>query len=162
MIRPATTDDARAIAAIYNHYISRTAVTFETSTVSAPEMARRIGEIGATGPYMVYCNDADGRVLGYCYAHPWKERAAYALTYETSLYLAPEICGRGIGTMLLHRLIDECRRRDIHVLVACITGDNTVSCHLHEKAGFCRVSCFREVGRKFGRWYDVVDYQLIL
>lgn len=160
IIRPATTDDAQAIAEIYNMYIVRTAITFETTPVDADEMSRRIRDISSTGPYLVYCEDS--MVKGYCYAHLWKERAAFAHTFEISVYLLPEMCGRGIGTMLLNRLIADCRERDIHVLVACITADNTASYRLHEKAGFVRVSHFHEVGRKFGRWYDVVDYQLTL
>ena len=160
MIRPATIYDAPAIVAIYNRYIAETAVTFETVTIETAEMERRISEILATGPFLVYC-DGDC-IKGYCYAHPWKERAAYSATFEVSVYLAPENCGQGIGTMLLNRLIADCRSRGVHVLVACITGGNTVSNRLHEKAGFNKVSCFKEVGRKFDRWYDVVDYELIL
>ena len=64
--------------------------------------------------------------------------------------------------MLMERLIADCREAGLHVLIACITADNEASCRFHEKLGFEKVSEFRQVGRKFDRWLDVADYELIL
>ena len=104
----------------------------------------------------------NGKLIGYCYAHPWKERAAYCKTLETTIYLASEAKGKGLGTRLMDRLIDECRNRGYHVLIACITAENEESCQFHERLGFKKVSHFEQVGQKFGRWLDVADYELIL
>jgi L-amino acid N-acyltransferase YncA len=160
MIRQVEERDAKSITDIYNHYIVETTITFETKQLTESEMSARIKSISDTSPYLIY--EEEGRLLGYCYAHPWKERAAYSKSYETTVYLSPENKGRGIGTKLMKRLISECRQRGFHVLIACITDGNEASNHLHEKLGFKQVSHFRQVGMKFGHWLDVVDYELIL
>lgn len=164
-IRSVSTDDAGAIAAIYNHYILHTDISFEIMPLTADEMRSRIAAIcgggGDEAPYFV-C-ETDGTVAGYCYAHPWKERHAYYRSMETTVYVAPSHHRKGIGTALMLRLID-CLRRDddIHALIACITGGNEASCRLHERLGFRKVSHFKEVGYKFGKFIDVTDYELLL
>ena len=62
----------------------------------------------------------------------------------------------------MHKLIEECKQRNYHSLIACITQGNEVSNLLHTKLGFMQVSHYREVGMKFGKWLDVIDYELIL
>ncbi len=156
-VRPA---DAAAIAAIYNHYVLETTVSFEFQPVAVREMRRRIAEISQSYPYYV-CEEG-GAVVGYCYAHAWKERPAYAQTFETTVYVAPGCRGRGIGRMLMERLVADCRAAGCHALVACITAENLQSIAFHSRLGFARASLFRQVGRKFGRWLDVVDYEMLL
>lgn len=158
MIRPATPHDAAAIAALYNHYVLHTTASFEEEAVPVEAMRRRIEETAARWPYLVW--EEQGRVAGYCYAHPWKARPAYRHTLETTVYLDPACTGRGIGTRLMHALIAACRQRGAHALVACITADNTASRRLHERLGFRQASEFHEVGFKHGRWLGVVDYEL--
>ena len=160
MIRTVTTADAPVIADIYNGYIASSTATFETEHVSVDEMTRRIGDISARFPYFVWTEQ--GRVLGYCYAHPWKERAAYCNTWETTIYLHESAFRRGIGRQLMQRLIAECRRLGAHALLACITAENKPSIAFHQSLGFRKVSHFREVGRKFHRWLDVDDLELLL
>ena len=101
-------------------------------------------------------------MVGYCYAHAWKERVAYSHTLETTIYLHPQYCHQGIGTLLMQRLIALCRAQGVHVLIVCITGGNEGSIALHRALGFEQQSCFKEVGRKLGAWLDVVDLALIL
>lgn len=160
MIREVRPDDAAQIAEIYNRYILETTISFEIQPLSAEDMRIRIEEISSYFPYLVAENN--GKLIGYCYAHPWKERAAYCKTLETTIYLASEAKGKGLGTRLMDRLIDECRNRGYHVLIACITAENEESCRFHERLGFKKVSHFEQVGQKFGRWLDVADYELIL
>jgi L-amino acid N-acyltransferase YncA len=160
MIRPVEERDIKSITTIYNQYITETTITFETKQLTENEMSARVKSISVTSPYFI-CEE-DGNLLGYCYAHPWKERAAYSKSYETTVYISPENRGRGIGTKLMERLIADCRQRGVHALIACITGGNEASNHLHEKLGFHQVSLFRQVGMKFGKWLDVMDYELIL
>lgn len=160
MIREVRQEDAAAIAAINNHYVMHSDASFDTEPTDGETMRQRIAAIAAACPYFV-CEE-EGEVVGYCFAHPWKARPAYGLTLETTVYLAPGHTGKGIGRALMLQLIEACRRRGIHVLISCITGGNRPSIALHEALGFQAVSHFREVGRKFGRWLDVVDYELIL
>ncbi|HJG88988.1 GNAT family N-acetyltransferase [Barnesiella viscericola] len=159
-IREVTQHDAAAIAAIYNDYILHSTISFETEPLTVEAMRDRIAHIAADYPYFVA--EEEGVVTGYCYAHPWKERAAYGHTLETTVYLSPQSQSRGLGKQLMQRLIGECRRRDYRALIACITGNNEISRAFHARLGFIQVSLFKEVGYKFGQWLDVVDYELLL
>lgn len=158
MIRNVRLSDARAIAMIYNEYVEHSVATFDTEPVSEEDMRERIGAIASRYPYMVY--EEEGEVIGFCYAHSWKEKAAYRHTVETTVYLSPGHTGRGIGRKLMERLIAACASRGYRALIACITEGNEASFALHEKLGFKKVSCFERVGLKFGCWLDVVDYEL--
>lgn len=160
MIRRVELQDAKAITTIYNEYIEHSVATFETEPLREEDMRNRIAAIAARFPYFVH--EEEGKVAGYCYAHLWKERAAYGHTLETTVYLAPGHEGKGIGKALMERLIEECRRDGYHALIACITEGNAVSDALHLRLGFKQVSHFEKVGLKFGRWLDVVDYELLL
>lgn len=160
MIRPVKLSDAKAITDIYNKYVTGSTITFETEPISITEMQHRIERITANFPYYVY--EIDDKIAGYCYAHQWKEREAYRFTLETTIYLAPEYQHKGIGTKLMTHLIGECRRRGYAVLIACITGGNEPSSALHHTLGFTQVSCFKNVGYKFGKWLDVIDFELQL
>lgn len=160
MIRKVKLEDAKAIAAIYNEYVVNTVITFDIEPVGATEMMSRIVTISSGYPYFVY--ETEGRVVGYCYAHPWKEKAAYRHTLETTVYLSPEATGKGIGKRLMQKLIEACRSSGYRALIACITEGNRASNALHEKLGFRQVSRFEKVGSKFGRWLDVADYELLL
>lgn len=160
MIRTVTLNDAQAIADIYNEYILHTCITFETEAISTSEMTNRIRTISSAYPYFVY--ETNGEILGYCYAHGWKEKQAYQQTAETTVYVKSGYTHQGIGLSLMQQLIDASRKSGLHTLVACITYPNEASVRLHEKLGFRQVSRFYEVGRKFGQWLDIYDFQLIL
>lgn len=160
MIRYVRNDDASEIAEIYNYYVRETTISFETVPLSAEDMARRISSIADEFPYLVF--EHDGVIQGFCYAHRWKERAAYCHTLETTVYLAPACKRKGIGSMLMSRLIDECRKIGVKSLIACITAGNSASIMMHRSLGFREASYFASVGCKFGEWLDVTDYQLIL
>ncbi|MRW83077.1 GNAT family N-acetyltransferase [Pseudoduganella sp. FT26W] len=160
MIRAATPDDASAIAAIYNHYIATTTISFEERAVTAQEMAQRIGDVTATLPWLVH--EAQGRIIGYAYATKWRVRSAYRFSAETSVYVEQGQGGRGIGSALYRELLAELRRREIHMAIGGIAQPNPASVALHESLGFVKVAHFREVGRKFDRWIDVGYWELPL
>ena len=159
IIRPVALADAERIASIYNNYVSATTISFETEPVSVKEMRDRINSISASFPFFVY--EYGGVVIGYCYAHLWKEREAYSKTLETTVYLDQAVCHQGIGKLLMVRLIEDCRRKGYHALIACVTADNLPSLQFHKSLGFRQVSRFSEVGRKFDRWLDVVDLEFL-
>lgn len=160
-IRDAASSDAASLAAIYNLHVRGTIVTFELEPVSDAEMARRIAEVQARGlPWLVMEGDEDA--LGYAYAGPWKARAAYARTVETSIYLAGAAQGRGLGKRLYAALIERLRAAGMHALIGGVSLPNPASVRLHEALGFEHVGSFREVGNKFARWVDVGYWQLLL
>ncbi len=161
VIRAATAEDAGAIAAIYNHHVLETIVTFEEEPVSAPEMARRIGEVqGVALPWLVAIDPAG--LVGYAYATPWRSRFGYRFSVEVTVYTAPGQAGRGIGSRLYEALLPLLEARAIHAAMGGIALPNDASVALHEKFGFRKVAHFREPGIKFGRWIDVGYWQLLL
>ncbi len=159
-IRDATADDAEAIAAIYNHYVTQTTVTFEEVPVAAAEIARRMGDVRAADlPWLVA--ERDGRVVGYAYATPWRTRHGYRFSVEVTVYVAAGEERRGIGAALYGVLFPRLQARGIHAAMGGIALPNDASIALHEKFGMRQVAHFRETGFKFGRWVDVGYWERI-
>ncbi|MEO8466583.1 MAG: arsinothricin resistance N-acetyltransferase ArsN1 family B [Gammaproteobacteria bacterium] len=152
-IRDCTDADVPRICDIYNHYIRETVVTFEETPIAVAEMAGRIAAIRKRFPWLVI--ESEGAVAGYAYAGPWKTRSAYRFAIESTIYLAADALGRGLGTALYSRLLAALPQRDAHRVLGCIALPNEASVALHEKLGFKKIGIFNEVGWKFGRWVDV-------
>jgi phosphinothricin acetyltransferase len=161
VIREAQVGDFEVIAAIYNHYIRETVITFEEQEVTARDMASRVEEVQAAGLPWLVAEEAS-RVLGYAYASKWKGRCAYRYTVESTVYLEPSAIGRGAGTRLYEALFARLRERSMHVVIGGIALPNESSIALHEKFGMKKVAHFGEVGFKFGRWIDVGYWQVNL
>ncbi len=157
MIRTATSADAPAICAIYNHYIQASDATMEESPIDGGEMSRRMEAVTAAWPWLVA--EEEGAVVGYAYANQWKPRSGYRHAVESTVYLAPARVGHGFGTALYRSLIDILCERNVHCAIAGISLSNAASIALHEKFGFRKVGQFRENGIKFGRWIDVGYWQ---
>jgi phosphinothricin acetyltransferase len=158
-IRPATPADAGRICAIYNHYVTTTTVSFEEDAVGAQEMAQRIADVAAAGlPWLVL--EVDGALAGYAYATKWRVRPAYRYSVESTVYLDKDCTGRGLGRTLYGALLDELRKRELHLVIGGIAQPNAGSVGLHEALGFRKVAHFSEVGMKFGRWVDVGYWEL--
>jgi L-amino acid N-acyltransferase YncA len=159
-IRPATSDDAPAIQAIYAHHVLTGTGTFEINPPDLADIKARMAKVTARGwPWLVSV-DAGGAVNGYAYAGPFRERAAYDATVEDSIYIAPSAIGQGIGRALLVALTEACRVAGAKEMLAVI-GDsaNQASIGLHRTLGFEDVGILRNVGVKFGRTLDVVILQ---
>jgi len=160
-IRPAEPADSAAVAAIYNHYVAETVITFEEEPVTSGEMARRIQDVqSALLPWLVA--EENGRVAGYAYATPWKTRSAYRFSVEITVYLAPGRTGRGLGSLLYSHLFSALQTRGIHAVIGGVALPNQASVALHEKFGFTKVAQFSQVGFKFNQWIDVGYWQRIL
>jgi len=160
-IRSAYPADAAAIAAIYNHYVRTSTITFEETEVAEAAMAQRVSNvISSKLPWLVL--EEDGKVLGYAYASKWKERSAYRFSVESSIYLHTDARGKGHARRLYAHLFELLRQSGVHLVIGGVALPNEASVGLHEKLGFERVGAFREVGRKFGRWIDVSYWQLKL
>ena len=158
-IRPVTLDDARVISGIYNPYIADTVITFEEHPVKATEMARRIAAVIPRLPWLLL--EQDGRVMGYAYASPWRERTAYRHSVETTIYLESRFAGQGMGKRLYDALLQDLRKMGLHTAFGVISLPNPASVALHEKSGFTKVGHLAEAGWKFGRWVDVGYWQLM-
>jgi L-amino acid N-acyltransferase YncA len=161
VIRSASAADALSIAAIYNHYVAATVITFEEEPIPAQAMAARISEIQALDlPWLVA--ELDGVIVGYSYANRWKARSAYRFCVESTIYLKPGSEGRGHGTRLYVALLDVLKSQRIHAVIGGAALPNPASVALHETLGFEHVGTFRQVGFKHGRWVDVAYWQLVL
>jgi L-amino acid N-acyltransferase YncA len=160
-VRAAATEDAVAVAAIYNHFVLGTIVTFEEEPVSPAEIARRMGDVlTASLPWLIA--ERAGVVVGYAYATAWRARRGYRHSTEVTVYVAPGEAGVGIGSLLYADLIAMLQERGIHAAMGGIALPNDASVALHEKFGFKKVAHFEQVGFKFDRWIDVGYWQRIL
>jgi phosphinothricin acetyltransferase len=159
MIRSVLDKDVISIAEIYNHYISKTVVTFETETITSDNIFARISKIQSDELPWLVAEDDTGKVIGYAYASKWRERFAYRFSVEVTVYLSPNSSGHGVGTKLYEALFAELRLRSIHSVIGGITLPNKASVALHEKFGLEKVAHFKEVGFKFNGWKDVGYWQ---
>jgi phosphinothricin acetyltransferase len=145
--------DGPACAAIYRPFVTESAASFEVQAPSADEFAQRIERIRATHPFLV-ADDA-GRVVGFAYACPHRERSAYRWAADVSVYVAPERQRGGIGRALYGALLPLLVRQGLHVACAGIALPNDPSVALHESFGFRLVGVYRRIGFKLGKWWDV-------
>lgn len=153
MIRMASCDDGPALSEIYRPYVLKTSVTFEYEPPSGEEMARRILQFYPKFPFLVY--EENGVILGYAYAHPQHERAAYQWSAELSVYVEWNHRGQGIGKALYLPLILLLERQGYYSLYSCITQPNPVSMAMHQKMGFAVAGVFDNAGYKAGEWHGV-------
>ena len=159
IIRPSRDGDVAAIAAIYAHHVLHGLASFEEVPPAADEIGRRREAILGHGlPYLAA--ERGGRVVGYCYAGPFRPRSGYSFTLEDSIYVDAAEVGRGIGRALLQPLLARCTELGYRQIVAVIGGRETVgSIRLHEALGFSHVGVLPAVGFKFGRWVDSILMQ---
>jgi len=159
-IRDARPEDMSAVQTIYAHHVRNGLASFEEQPPDVAEIIRRFEvTVGAGYPFLV-AEAATGPVVGYAYAGCYRSRPAYRHTVETSLYIAEEHRGQGIGRRLLEALITRCEALGYRQMVAVI-GDsgNTASIGLHESLGFTRIGTLVAAGFKFNRWVDSVYMQ---
>jgi phosphinothricin acetyltransferase len=159
-IRHAERRDAADLRDIYNHFVNSSTAIFDLVPRTIDEQAQWIDEHSGSHPAIVAVDQ--GRVVGFGSLSTFRDRPAYATTVEDSVYLLDEYQGRGTGRRLLEELIRLADAHGFHSVVARIVGGNEASIKLHAGCGFETVGTEREIGRKFGRWLDVVEMQLML
>jgi phosphinothricin acetyltransferase len=153
ILRVASTDDAASIAQIYAPSVTENATSFEVVAPDAREMAFRISKILPQYPWLV-C-ESDGTVIGYAYASPNRDRAAYRWSVDVSAYISGKVQRRGVGTALYAALFEILILQRYRNTYAGITLPNTASEGMHSRAGFSLVGVYHHVGYKFGAWHDV-------
>lgn len=158
-VRPASEDDLSAINDIYNHYVLESHVTFDLEAIEMDERREWFGHYARSGPYRLFVAEEGGHVVGYASSSPFKSRPGYNSSVETSIYLAPEAIGKGLGATLYEKLFHAIEGEDLHRAYAGIALPNPASVALHERFGFKQVAHFTEQGRKFGRYWDVAWFE---
>ncbi len=158
-VRPATEQDLGQLNDIYNRYVVETHFTFDIEPMTMEARREWFSHYDTTGRYRVLVGVSDATVIGYASSSRWRPKPAYGTSVETSIYLAPDAVGRGIGTKLYEELFKLLQREDLHRAYAGIALPNQASIALHERVGFKRVAHFTEQGRKFDRYWDVGWYE---
>ena len=156
LIRFANPDDAGRILKIYAPYITDTVISFEYDVPSLADFTARVERISGKYPYIVY--ERDGVVVGYAYASPYIERAAYDYTVDLSVYVDAAYCGQNIGECLYASLLDILAKQGFYNAYACITATNQNSLNFHKRMGFTDAGTHPLAGFKHGKWLDVCWY----
>jgi phosphinothricin acetyltransferase len=159
-VRLARPGDAEAIRSIYNLEVTESTVTFDLVPRTLADQRAWLAQHDGVHPAVVA--ELDGEVVGFGSLGPYRSRPAYATTVEDSVYVAREHRGRGCGRAILGELARLGTVHGFHAVMARIVGGHEASIRLHQACGFELVGTEREVGRKFGRWLDVVLMQRLL
>jgi len=157
-VRAATEQDLEAINDLYNHYVRTSHATFDVHDTTMG-WRRTWFDGRRSGRHRVFVAEGEGRVIGFASSGPHRPKPAYRTSVETSVYVAPERVGLGVGRALYGVLLEAFRAQDVHRALAGIALPNDASVALHVRSGFCLVGRFTEQGRKFGKYWDVAWYE---
>jgi phosphinothricin acetyltransferase len=152
---------AEGIRSIYNRAIETSTATFEMTPKTLPEQLEWIAEHSGAHPAVVALDD-DDEVLAFGSLSPYRPRPAYSTSVENSVYVREDYQRQGIGRAILEQLLRLAQAHGFHVVIARIAGGNDASVALHTACGFELIGVEHEVGRKFGRWLDVVCMERLL
>jgi phosphinothricin acetyltransferase len=162
VIRPVKTSDILAITRIYAHAVEHGTASFELEPPTEAEMAKRMQAL-LDGKFPYFVAEIDGKIAGYAYASLYRTRPAYRFTVEDSVYIAPDMHRRGIGKVLLEKLIEACTAMGFRQMIAVIgDSDQAASIGVHKACGFESAGNLKNIGWKFGKWLDTPLMQLAL
>ena len=159
-IRLAKQKDAETIREIYNHEVRNSTATFDLVERTTEEQEEWLTE--RSGAFSVLVAEMSNKILGFASLSPYKSRAAYRTTVEDSIYINEEFRNQGIAGELLFHLLEVAKSSGFHAVIARIGGANEASITLHQRFDFEIVGTEKEIGRKFGKWQDVVVMQKII
>jgi len=155
-IREFRAEDIEALTDIYNWYISETTITFDLKTYTLQQRREKwLSHYALAGRHRLFVADRDGKAIGYASSSQLRVKAAYDPSVETSIYLEKGSHQQGIGSLLYERLFAQLKQEDVHRIYAGVTLPNEASLAFHKKFDFVEVGRFHEVGRKFGKYWDV-------
>ena len=158
-VRPGSEADLAAINEIYNYYVINTPITFDIEPITMAQRRQWFERYASSGRHHLLVAEAGGAVIGYADSHQYHARHAYDTTVEVTAYCAPDATGRGIGTRLYTALFEAIKGEDVRTALAGMTLPNPASAALHERFGFSLYGVQHEVGRKFGRYWDIAWYE---
>ncbi len=156
-IRPARTADLAGIAEIYAHAVATSVATFDLEPPPPGYWEDRLSSTD-DGDHLLVAVDGDA-VLGYAYSSAYRSRPAYDRTRESSVYLAADARGQGLGRRLYDALLALLVADGVHTVVAVVAQPNAPSEALHRACGFRHVGTLTEVGHKHGRWVDTAWFE---
>ncbi|MEQ9520585.1 MAG: N-acetyltransferase family protein [Parvibaculum sp.] len=166
VIRRAEGKDLVRLTEIYNHYIVHAPSTFDIEPKTLEQRGEWLAQFGPTGRHQCFVAEVPGNtqaeVQGWACSGPYRPKAAYETSVETSVYVAHDAKGKGMGRAMYEELLAALRKEDVHRALAGITQPNDASMALHRRIGFEAVGIYTEVGRKFGRYWDVLWMELKL
>lgn len=154
-IRQGTREDLPAIVDIYNHYVAETHITFDVEPTNVAARSEWFDDFDAHDSYKLLVAENAGQLVGYAHSRSFRPKPAYVTSVETTVYLAPDAGGKGVGTLLYGALFEALAKCDVHRAYGGIALPNEASTALHLKFGFEALCIMGEVGRKFDRYYDV-------
>jgi len=164
-IRPAEPADLVAVAEIYAHSVHTSVATFDVEEPSLAYWQAKLDSTAVGDHFLVAHSSVAGdkdHVLGFAYSGAFRPRPAYERTRETSVYIAADAAGTGLGTRLYCALLELLRRDNVHLVVSVVAQPNPASNALHRKLGFTEVGTLDEVGFKFGSYVSTTWFQLRL
>ncbi len=156
MVRFASKEDTATLQEIYSQYID-TAITFEYVLPTEQEFLRRIENVKGTYPYLVY--EENGQIIGYAYAHRYRDWDAYQWDAELSVYIDQKCTSKGVGHQLYHLLIEMLKLQGIKTVYGLVTVPNERSAKLHQSFGFALVGTHLNTGYKCGKWQNVEIFE---
>jgi phosphinothricin acetyltransferase len=158
LIRRVEQADLPALLAIYNHYVETTAITFDLQPKTLQQRQVWLDSFAPSGRHQCFVAVKHGEAIGWTCSGKFREKAAYDTSVETSIYLKPGEHGQGMGRKLYETLFAALAGEDVHRAYAGITVPNDGSVGIHRAFGFKLIGTYEEVGRKFGRFWDVAFY----
>jgi len=160
-IRKATASDLEMIKNITNHNILHTTANYDYEPKTDAEIAQWFAD-KQNGNWPVIVAEGNGVPIGFATYGTFRVKVGYKSTVEHSVYVAEGAHGKGIGRLLLSRLINICRQEGYHCMVGCIDASNAGSIDFHKKFGFTEAGVLKEVAYKFDKWLDLQFMQLVL
>ncbi len=160
-IREATIHDIPKILDIVNHAIMHTTANYLYDVQTLEEQTRWF-ENKQRSKFPVIVADLNGTAIGFGTYGTFREKIGYQYTVEHSVYVAPDLIGKGVGKQLLQSLISQAKDEGYHTMIGGIDAANKGSIAFHKKFGFTETGILKEVGFKFGKWLDLQFMQLIL
>ena len=158
-IRAAEAGDLVAMTTLYNYYVDHTAITFDTAAFTPEARKPWFSQFSEQGPYRLFVAESDGQLAGYASSTKHRAKPAYDTSVEMTVYLDQRFAGLGIGRNLYEALFSVLSGEDIRSAFAGVALPNDASIAFHEAMGFAKIGTFHEVGRKFGRYYDVMWFE---
>lgn len=159
VIRHADPADLEALTRLYNHFVETTTITFDIEPFTAEARKPWMAQFSRSGRYQLFVAEKADRIAGYASSTRHRAKPAYDASVEATVYVDPAFSRRGIGERLYERLFAALADVDVHCVYAGVALPNPASIAFHQRAGFTEIGTFHEVGRKFGRYIDVMWFE---
>lgn len=160
MIKLAEINDLEVINEIYNYYVLNSTASYQTLPESLMDRKEWFEKHDLN--YPIFLAIYHDQIVGWASLSKYNVRQAYFPTVEDSIYIHHEFRFKGIGSLLMEKIIEAAQNLKYHSIIAGISADQTASIALHQKFGFQKVAHLKEVGYKFNKWLDIIYMQKML